>query len=113
MTKELGKVPGQFGHAFVGRRSHGQHVKLNQLQDRARTKGHQIGQFLDDKAAAPYVAEIAKRGPGKHEVPLPSGLKTRSVLPDGSIVQPNSLRVIVNRDGKVITAFPFNSNFAN
>jgi hypothetical protein len=96
-----------YGHTFL---DHGAKVKPSQLADRARAKDHQIGQFLDDQAAADFVGKVAQaRGPGVHDVPLPQDLSTRGVLPDGLEVVPDMVRVVVKPDGSVRTSFPFDS----
>ncbi|NHZ93853.1 type IV secretion protein Rhs [Massilia sp. CCM 8733] len=70
-----------YGHAFV---RHTSKLKPIQLMDRARHKGKQIGQWLDNRVAANFIAETAKKGPGAYEVTLPPGVKGRSFLPDGT-----------------------------
>ncbi|QXH45336.1 RHS domain-containing protein [Pseudomonas xanthosomatis] len=99
-----------YGHTFL---DHGQKLKANQLIDRARGKGHQVGQYLDDNAAAGFVADVAKKGPGVHDMPLPSHIKGRGYLPDGTEIVPDMARVVVKPDGSVRTSFPFNSSHAN
>ena len=93
-----------FGHTF---NKHGQKIKINQLKDRARNN-QQIGQFLDDKIAAPYVFSLAQKGPGVHEMLLPIQVEARVALPNGNIIDANLLRVIVKSDGSIKTAYPLN-----
>ncbi|WP_249956914.1 RHS repeat-associated core domain-containing protein, partial [Escherichia coli] len=99
-----------YGHTFS---EHGQKMKPNQLIDRARNKGHQVGQYLDDNSAADFIASVAKKGPGVHDVPLPTNIKSRGYLPDGTEVVPDMARVVVKPDGSVRTSFPFNSSHDN
>ncbi|ORF22631.1 hypothetical protein BGI03_00115 [Snodgrassella alvi] len=99
-----------YGHTFS---DHGQKVKSNQLKDRARSKGHQIGQYDDDKLAAEFIANVAKKGSGVHDVPLPQNIKGRGYLPDGTEIFPDMARVVVKPDGSVRTSFPFNSSYPN
>ncbi|WP_246021124.1 phage late control D family protein [Paenibacillus lentus] len=95
-----------YGHTFS---EHGAKKKPNQLIDRARGKGHQISQWLDEKSAAEFLAEVAKKGPGVHEVPLPPFIKSRGYLPDGTEIKPDMARVIVKEDGGIRSAFPYSS----
>ena len=96
-----------YGHTFL---EHGKGVKPAQLADRARAKGTQIGQYLDDQAAADLVGDVAQgMGPGVHDVPLPEGLPTRVILPDGTEATADMVRVIVKPDGSVRTSYPFSS----
>ena len=99
-----------YGHTFS---DHGQKVKSNQLKDRARSKGHQIGQYDDDKLAAEFIANVAKKGSGVHDVPLPQNIKGRGYLPDWTEIFPDMARVVVKPDGSVRTSFPFNSSYPN
>ncbi|MBE7900969.1 hypothetical protein G7L40_11875 [Paenibacillus polymyxa] len=95
-----------YGHTFS---EHGAKKKPNQLIDRARGKGHQISQWLDEKSAVDFLAEVAKKGPGVHEVPLPSSIKSKGYLPDGTEIKPDMARVIVKEDGGIRSAFPYSS----
>ncbi|HAH0866480.1 TPA: hypothetical protein GFY00_08915 [Escherichia coli] len=79
-----------YGHTFS---EHGQKMKPSQLIDRARNKGHQVGQYLDDNSAADFIASVAKKGPGVHDVPLPTNIKGRGYLPDGTEVRERSSEV--------------------
>ena len=88
-------------------------MKPSQLIDRARNKGHQVGQYLDDNSAADFIASIAKKGPGVHDVPLPTSIKSRGYLPDGKEIVPDMARIVVKPDGSVRTSFPFNSLHSN
>ena len=100
-----------FGHTFI---DHGQKKSLTSLKDRARGKGHQVGQFLDDNAAAGVISKAAQNyGPGVHTFPIPDGLTTRVVLPDGTEVIADRIRIVVRPNGALKTAFPYNSNHPN
>jgi RHS repeat-associated protein len=92
-----------YGHTFL---DHTSKLQLSQLVDRARGMGHQVGQWMNDEAAALFIAEVAKRGPGTHDIPLPRGMG-RSVLGDGTELVPDMARIVVRPDGSVRTAFPF------
>ncbi len=108
------KSTNQFGHTFGGRKyHHGQKMKESLLKVRAKTKNKQVGQFLDDAAAAPHILDVAKKGPGIHDVPIPNGVSARAFLHDGTEVLVDSLRVIVRPDGSIRTAYPFNSAYPN
>ncbi|NQJ69548.1 hypothetical protein HO539_07510 [Streptococcus suis] len=98
-----------FGHTFS---EHGQKVSLESLKDRARNKGHQIGQFLDDQSAGLELGKIAQeKGTGVWDIPLPPTLlKIRVVTETGEEVIADSMRVIVKLSGGIKTAFPFNSS---
>jgi len=99
-----------YGHTFS---EHGQKMKPGQLIDRARSKGHQVGQYLDDNAAADFIASVAKKGPGVHDVPLSKNIKGRGYLPDGTEIVPDMARVVVKPDGSVRTSFPFSLGHPN
>jgi hypothetical protein len=98
-----------YGHTFL---DHTQKLSHTQLADRARSLGHQVGQWTDDKAAATFIADVAKRGPGVHDVPLPKGLG-RSLLANGTELMTDMARIIVKPNGAVRTAFPYNSAHPN
>ncbi|MGL5386823.1 MAG: RHS repeat-associated core domain-containing protein [Serratia sp. (in: enterobacteria)] len=90
-----------YGHTFA---DHGQKLKPNQLIDRARGKGHQVGQYVDDNAAANFIADVAGKGPGVHNVPLPKNVTGRGYLPNGVELKP---------DGSVRTSFPYDTAHPN
>jgi len=94
-----------YGHTFL---DHGSKMTPEQLVDRARGLGHQVGQWTDDDEAARFIAEVARRGPGIHDVPLPPGLG-RTFLADGTELATDMARVVVKPNGAVRTAFPFSS----
>ncbi len=98
-----------YGHTFL---DHTSKLSPTQLADRARSLGHQVGQWTDDKAAANFIADVAKRGAGVHDVPLPKGLG-RSFLPNGTEVTTDMARVVVKPNGAVRTAFPYSSAHPN
>jgi hypothetical protein len=98
-----------YGHTFL---DHTSKLSPTQLTDRARSLGHQVGQWTDDKAAAAFIADVAKRGPGVHDVPLPKGWG-RSFLADGTDLTTDMARVVVKSNGAVRTAFPYNSAYLN
>jgi hypothetical protein len=96
-----------YGHSFL---RHGARQTRTQLTDRARSLGHQVGQWTDDRAAAEFIARVAREGPGVHDVSLPPSLG-RGFLPNGTEIAPDMARIIVKQDGAVRTAFPFSSHF--
>jgi len=98
-----------YGHTFS---DHSAKLRPEQLVNRARGLGHQVGQWRNDKAAADFIANVAKKGPGTHDVPLPSGMG-RSFLGDGTELGTDMARVVVKPDGSVRTAFPFSSAHPN
>jgi hypothetical protein len=96
-----------YGHTFL---DHGQKVTLTQLKDRARGLQHQIGQYLDDNHAAKVLADLAQtQQAGVYDVPIPEGLQTRLVLPDGTEIVADSLRIVIKDNGTIRTSYPFNS----
>jgi hypothetical protein len=99
-----------YGHTFE---DHTQALRKEQLVDRARSKGHQIGQWTDDLAAANFLAQQAAiLGPGEHEVPILPGAG-RSFLKDGTELTTDMARIIVRPNGTIKTAFPYNSKYPN
>jgi hypothetical protein len=98
-----------YGHTFL---DHTMKLKPRELIDRARGKGHQIGQWLDDNAAAGFIAEVAKKGSGIHDFPIPRGVG-RSFLGDGTELSTDMARVVVKPNGSVRTAYPYNSAHPN
>lgn len=87
-------------------------MKPSQLIDRARNKGHQIGQWLDDVEAAKFMEKIAKeRGGGAHTVDLPEGLKGRSFLADGTELPTDKAIIVVYDTGGINSGYPINSKF--
>lgn len=77
-----------------------------QLLDRAcgnaEKPGKQKGAFNNDVEAAEPVGDVAKNGPGKQVVGLADGASVgRVALPNGQMVAPDSLRVVVKPDGRV------------
>jgi hypothetical protein len=98
-----------YGHTFL---DHTSTLSSTRLADRARSLGHQVGQWTEDRAAATFIADVAKRGPGVHDVPLPAGLG-RSILADGTELAADMARIVVKANGTVRTAFPYNSVYPN
>jgi RHS repeat-associated protein len=98
-----------YGHTFL---RHGSRLRPSQLIDRARTEGHQIGQWTDELEAANLIADVARRGPGVYDVAIRSGLG-RSFLGDGTQLVADMARVVVRPNGAVSTAFPFSSLHPN
>ncbi len=74
--------------------------------------GHQIGQWIDDQAAAEFIAEVVlEKGPGLHHVDLPASIAARSILADGTELLVDKTFVRVRGNGSVVTAWPYNSQF--
>ncbi|MGI9599503.1 MAG: hypothetical protein ACR2QK_25285, partial [Acidimicrobiales bacterium] len=96
-----------FGHTFT---RHGRRLKLTQLQDRARVKNTQIGQFLDDDAAAAFLAEhYDPAATAPYLVPIPAGLAARVVYPDGTVnTNPTHVRIVPHGDPDIAieSAYP-------
>jgi hypothetical protein len=97
-----------YGHTFL---DHGSKVKDFQLIDRARSLEHQVGNWSNDKVAADFLEEIAKRGAGTYDVPLPNSVQGKTFLPTGVELKPDMARVVVKPDGTIRTAFPYSSNY--
>ena len=100
-----------YGETFI---KHGSHHKITHLMTKAKTEGYQFGQWTDNQRAAEFIAEVVeKKGTGIHDVPLPSSAidKFPSVvyLDTGLKSNADMARVIVNSDGSVKVAYPFNS----
>jgi len=97
-----------YGNTFI---EYGSHHQVKDLMTKARTNKQQHGQWSDDQQAANFIAEIAqKRGTGIHDVSLPNDLPRRLFLANGIQDRADMARVIVNPDGSVQTAYPFNSH---
>jgi len=97
-----------YGNTFI---DHGEHFEISKLMIKAKNSGHQLGQWTNDQLAADFIAEIAqKRDVGTHNVTLPNDLPRRLFLATGIQDQADMARVIVNPDGSVQTAYPFNSH---
>jgi RHS repeat-associated protein len=94
-----------YGHTF---KDHTSKLKEFQLQDRARNLKHQVGHWSDDKTAAKFIADVALRGPGVHEVPIPESMGN-SYLPTGDKIAVDTGIIVVKRDGSVRTAYPASS----
>lgn len=99
-----------YGPIFNG---HGQKLYPYQLIDRAKAKGHQVGQYQNDQAAADFITEVAKKGLGVHDVPLPPTVSARGYLGDGTELVPDMARIVVKPDGSVRTSFPYSSSHPN
>ncbi len=68
----------------------------------ARSLKHQVGNWSDDKAAADFLEEIAKKGSRTYDISLPNNIQGNPFLPTGIELKP---------DGIIRTAFPYNSNY--
>lgn len=99
-----------YGHTF---NEHGQKLKPNQLIDRAKSKSHQVGQYQNDQATADFIAEVAKKGPGVHNVPLPPTVSARGYFGDGTVLVPDMARIALKPDDSVRTSFPYSSSYPN
>lgn len=92
-------------------KKHSCKIKPQQLIERAKAKGNQIGKWLDDQSAATFLAEVAKKGTGVQDVILPEGVKGISYLPDGTELVADRAIVVVMDTGEIKTAYPYNSNY--
>ena len=99
-----------YGHTF-SMKKHSCKIKPQQLIERAKAKGNQIGKWLDDQSAATFLAEVAKKGTGVQDVILPEGVKGISYLPDGTELVADRAIVVVMDTGGIKTAYPYNSNY--
>ena len=89
---------------------HGSHHQMKYATDKARENKKQFGQWTNDQQAADFIAQIAKeKGIGTHDIPLPNKFPSRVFLSNGIQAQADMVRVIVNPDGSVQTAYPFSS----
>ena len=100
-----------YGHTFS---QHGQKQTVQQLIDRANgfSKPHQVGQWLDDQQAADFLADVAKQGEGVFDVKLPADIKARAVLPDGTEIVPDMVKIVLKPDGSIRTAYPYSSLYS-
>ena len=88
--------------------------KLKRWEPKNKVDGKQYVQWLDDEKAADFIAKVAQeKGEGTHEVLLPPGLPNRVILTNGKEYTGTHARIIVNPDGSVKTAYPFNRLFLN
>ena len=104
-----------YGTTFT---EHGSHHEVVAMMIKAREQGRQLGQWTDDKKVAEFIAKIAKeKGVGVHDVPLPrtalEGFPSVVYLSTGMKDCADKVRVIVNEDGSVKTAYPFSSVHPN
>ncbi|MCL1989629.1 MAG: hypothetical protein FWG67_01940, partial [Defluviitaleaceae bacterium] len=61
-----------------------------------------------------FIAKVAQeKGEGTHEVLLSSNIPHRVILTNGKEYTGTHARIIVNPDGSVKTAYPFNRLFLN
>ena len=70
---------------------------------------HQVGQWLDNQQAADFLAEVAKKGEGVFDVKLPSDIKARAFLPDGTEIVPDMAKIVMKPNGSIRTAYPYSS----
>ncbi|WP_312271803.1 RHS repeat-associated core domain-containing protein, partial [Pseudomonas sp.] len=89
-----------FGHAFT---KHGQN-NTEFLKRRSQAMNRPNGQWLDDSAAAEFVAGIKE--PGTVVVELPKNVPARLVNPDGTFTLISKATIVRKGNGKLITAFP-------
>ena len=101
-----------YGHTFS---QHGKKQTTQQLIDRANgfENPHQVGQWLDDQQAADFLADVVKNREGVFDVQLPSDIKARSILPDGTEVVPDMVKIVMKPDGSIRTAYPYSSLYPN
>ncbi len=94
----------QFGHTFS---RHGQGGKVTRnLTGRARGTGNPQGQWLNNQAAARWLARQVVDVQGSIYVRgLPSGLG-QVIMPSGEVVPANGAEIYFKPDGSIRTAFP-------
>ena len=114
-----------YGTTFV---DHGSHHKEQYLKEKARVKSIHVGQYgqwTDDQKAAEFIAKIAEeKGSGTYDVSLPPPIPPKVIgrdLPEyfpcrvisagGLECRADMARVVVNSDGSVEIAYPFNSRY--
>lgn len=99
-----------YGHTFL---EHGQKQTAQQLIGRANgfKNSHQVGQWLDNQQAADFLANVVKGREGNIDVKLPSNIKARVFLPNGTEVIPDMAKIIIKPDGSIRTAYPYNSSY--
>ena len=99
-----------YGHTFL---EHGQKQTAQQLIGRANgfKNPHQVGQWLDNQQAADFLANVVKGREGNIDVKLPSNIKARVFLPNGTEVIPDMAKIILKPDGSIRTAYPYNSSY--
>ena len=86
----------RFGHTFT---THGQDA-TEFLTKRAAGSGMPQGQFLDDQVAARFIQDnLGKLGNGPVSLPVPQGFPARVIMPDGSFVSPNTIRLVPGGKG--------------
>ncbi|GED58708.1 hypothetical protein ABER61_22430 [Brevibacillus formosus] len=73
--------------------------------------GHQIDKFLDNQSTADFLADVSKNGSGVYDLPLPSHIKGRASLPDGTELTLDRFKVVIKEDGSIKTAYPYNSDY--
>jgi RHS repeat-associated protein len=93
----------QFGHTF-NRHGEGEGVTKN-LAGRAGGTGENQGQWLNNQAAARWLAEQARAATGSFGTRLPPGLG-QVILPNGQIVPANGAVIVMTPFGTIRTAFP-------
>jgi len=97
-----------YGNTFL---EYGSHHQIKDLMIKAKANKQQFGQWTNDQLAADFIAGIAqKRGVGTHDVTLPNDLPRRLFLATGIQDRADMARVVVNSDGSIQTAYPFNSH---
>ena len=101
-----------YGHTFS---IHGKKLTTQQLIDRANgfDNPHQVGQWLDEQQAADFLADVVKNREGAFDVQLPSDIKARSILPNGTEVIPDMVKIVMKPDGSIKTAYPYSSLYPN
>ena len=92
-----------WGHTFS---RHGQGAKVTRsLTGRAANTGEAQGQWLNDEAAAEWLASQRPYIQGASSVSLPSGMG-QVILPNGTVVPAAHVTLVPNHSGGFISAFP-------
>lgn len=58
------------------------------------------------------MADVAKQGEGVFDVKLPADIKARAVLPDGTEIVPDMVKIVLKPDGSIRTAYPYSSLYS-
>lgn len=74
---------------------------------------HQVGQWLDNRQAALFLADAVKNREGVFDVALPSNIKACSFLPSGIEITPDMAKIVLKPNGGIRTAYPYNSLYPN
>jgi hypothetical protein len=101
-SEPIALTKAKFGHTFD---THGEDA-TEFLTNRAKGSNMPQGQFLDNQAAARFILEnVDATRNGPVSLPIPEGLPTRVIMPDGSYAPASTIRLVPGGRG-VKTAYP-------